>query len=306
MAGNDKRVLCIQSTVVFGCVGNKTATFPLQLHGYDVSTINSVQFSNHTGYGKWKGQILDAEEVADLFEGLRINDLLNFSFVLTGYIGSQTFLQKVGDTIKEMKSKNPSLVYVCDPVMGDNGKLYVSEKLVPVYRSEIVEHADIITPNQFELQLLTQMPVGTEEEALAAMDKLHDRGVGIVVLSSSNLGGNDHLVCLASVRKDGESKKYRLKMPVIDGTFFGTGDLFAASFLVFIDKYKDLKVALEKTVSVVQKVIRQTIEHARGLAGPGNKPNMEQMELRLVQSKADVEHPQVELSAEEIKNQSHH
>ncbi|CAG5132065.1 unnamed protein product, partial [Candidula unifasciata] len=243
MAENDKRVLAIQSTVVFGYVGNKSATFPLQLHGYDVSTINSVQFSNHTGYGKWKGQILDAEEVADLFEGLRINNLLNFSFVLTGYIGSETFLQKVGDTIKEMKSKNPSLIYVCDPVMGDNGHLYVSEKLVPVYRTEIVEQADIITPNQFELQLLTQLPVGTEEEALAAMSKLHDRG------------------CKA--RSMTESRQYRLKMPIIDAIFTGTGDLFAASFLAFIDKHTDLKVALEKTVSVVQKVIRRTIEHAR-------------------------------------------
>jgi pyridoxine kinase len=300
MAGNDKRVLSIQSTVVFGYVGNKSATFPLQLHGYDVSTINSVQFSNHTGYGKWKGQVLNAEDVADLFEGLRINNLLNFSFVLTGYIGSESFLQKVGDTVKEMKTRNPSVTFVCDPVMGDNGKLYVSEKLVPVYRTAIIEQADIITPNQFELELLTQLPVKTEPEAFIAMDKLHDRGVGIVVLSSSSLGGSDVLVCLASIRKDGVSKKYRLKIPAIDAIFVGTGDLFASSFLAFIDKHKDLKIALEKTVSVVQKVINRTIEHARGLAGPGVRPNMEQMELRLVQSKADIENPQVELFAEEL------
>uniref|UniRef100_A0A0B7AL36 Pyridoxal kinase n=3 Tax=Arion vulgaris TaxID=1028688 RepID=A0A0B7AL36_9EUPU len=300
MAGSDKRVLSIQSTVVFGYVGNKSATFPLQLHGYDVSAINSVQFSNHTGYGKWKGQVLDAQDVADLFEGLRINHLLNFSYVLTGYIRSESFLQKVGDAIKEMKSKNSNLIYVCDPVMGDNGALYVNEKLVPVYRTAIVEQADIITPNQFELELLTQLPVRTEQEAFAAINKLHDRGVGIVVLTSSSLLGSDLLLCLASIKKDGVIKQYRLKIPVIGCTFVGTGDLFASCLLVFMDKDKDLKTALEKTVSVLQKVISRTVEHAQGLAGPGVKPNMEQMEIRLVQSKADIENPEVNFFAEEI------
>uniref|UniRef100_A0A0B6Y840 Pyridoxal kinase n=1 Tax=Arion vulgaris TaxID=1028688 RepID=A0A0B6Y840_9EUPU len=300
MAEIDKRVLSIQSTVVFGYVGNKSASFPLQLHGYEVSTINSVQFSNHTGYGKWKGQVLDANEVSDLFEGLRINNLLDFSYVLTGYIGSETFLEKVGETVKEMKLKNPNLIFVCDPVMGDNGKLYVSEKLVPVYRTQIVEQADIITPNQFELEQLTQLPVETEQEAFTAMEKLHDRGVGIVVLTSSNLGGKETLLCLASIKKDGVHKHYRLKIPVIDNIFVGTGDLFAASLLIFMDKHKDLKVALEKTVAVVQNVIKRTIHHAIALAGPDVKPNMEQMELRLVQSKADIEDPKVELHAEEI------
>ncbi|BFZ24984.1 hypothetical protein BsWGS_28023 [Bradybaena similaris] len=296
----DKRVLSIQSTVVFGYVGNKSATFPLQLHGYEVSTINSVQFSNHTGYGKWKGQVLDAQQVTDLFEGLRINNLLDFSYVLTGYIGSETFLEKVGDTVKELKSKNPNLIYVCDPVMGDNGKLYVSEKLVPVYRTQIVEQADIITPNQFELEQLTQLPVTTEDEAFTAMGKLHDRGVGTVVLSSSNLAGQKTLLCLASIKHDKVFKRYRLKIPVIDSIFVGTGDLFASSLLIFMDKHKDLKIALEKTVAVVQTVIKRTFKHARGLAGPRATPNMEQIELRLVQSKADIENPHVELTAEEI------
>ncbi|KAH9503677.1 hypothetical protein Btru_067136 [Bulinus truncatus] len=296
----EKRVLSIQSTVVFGYVGNKSAAFPLQLHGYDVSTINSVQFSNHTGYGKWKGQVLDAQEVSDLLEGLRINDLLNFSHVLTGYIGSESFLKKVGEAVKEMKDKNPSLKYVCDPVMGDNGKLYVSETLVPVYRTEIVEQADVITPNQFELELLTQLPVDTEEQAFNAMNKLHERGVGTVVLSSSNLGDKDIMLCLASIRKDGVSKRYRVKIPVINAIFVGTGDLFAASLLAWLDKENDFKAALEKTVSVVQHVIKKTYQHATALAGPGEKPSTAQMELQLVNCKSDIENPTVLFTAEEI------
>ncbi|KAK3777015.1 hypothetical protein RRG08_008870 [Elysia crispata] len=296
----DKRVLSIQSTVVFGYVGNKSGAFPLQLHGYDVSTINSVQFSNHTGYGKWKGQVLNASEAADLFEGLRINNLLHFNHVLTGYIGSDSFLKKVGEEVGKMKAKNPNLIYLCDPVMGDNGKLYVSETLVPVYQNEIVELADIIVPNQFELGLLTKLPITTETEAFTAMQKLHDRGVSTVVLSSSNIGNNkEQMLCLASYKKGGVSKRYRINIPYMNAIFVGTGDLFAASLLVWLDKDKNLKSALEKTVSVVQKVIKRTYEHAKSLAG-GEVPTMEQMELQLVQSKHDIENPQVTFQAEEI------
>lgn len=298
----EQKVLSIQSSVVYGYVGNKSASFPLQLHGYDVSQVNSVQFSNHTGYGKWKGQVLNAQEAADLFEGLRINGLLHsFSHVLTGYIGSDSFLRKVSETIREMKSKNPSLRYVCDPVMGDHGQLYVSEALVPVYRTDIVELADIITPNQFELEILTQLPVTTEEEAFTAMEKLHNRGVGTVVLSSSSLESEESLLCLASSKDKCGTKKYRLKIAKLDAIFVGTGDLFASSLLTWMDKDNgDLKSALEKTVSVVQKVITRTLKHAQSLAGPGVRPTMGQMELRLIQSKKDIENPQVEIYAEEI------
>ncbi|CAL1547313.1 unnamed protein product [Lymnaea stagnalis] len=308
---SDKRVLSIQSSVVFGYVGNKSATFPLQLHGYDVSTINSVQFSNHTGYGIWKGQVLGAQDVTELFNGLRINNLLNFSHVLTGYIGSESFLKKVGEAVRELKAKNPNLKYVCDPVMGDNGKLYVSETLVPVYRTEIVEQADIITPNQFELELLTQLEIKNEEQAFMAMNELHKRGVSIVVLSSSTLGDKNTLLCLASIRRGhfwwvfffsilGEvSKKYRLKIPLLGAIFVGTGDLFAASLLTWLDKESEFKDALEKTVSVVQHVIRRTYEHAQSKL-KRETPSMAQMELHLVQSKKDIEDPQVLIQAEEL------
>jgi len=302
MSPVEKKVLSIQSSVVYGYVGNKSASFPLQLHGYDVSQLNSVQFSNHTGYGKWKGQVLNAQDAADLFEGLRMNNILySFSHVLTGYIGSDSFLRKVSETVKEMKSKNPNLKYVCDPVMGDNGKLYVSESLVPVYRTEIVELADIITPNQFELEILTQMSVTNEKEAFTAMEKLHDRGVNTVVLSSSTLESENTLLCLASIKKETGNEKYRLRIPKLDAIFVGTGDLFAASLLTWMDKDNgNLKSALEKTISVLQKVINRTLTHAQGLAGQGSRPSMGQMELRLVQSKADIENPCVEIHAEEV------
>ncbi|XP_060065425.1 pyridoxal kinase-like [Ylistrum balloti] len=290
---DDCRVLSIQSSVVSGYVGNKSATFPLQILGFDVSTVNSVQFSNHTGYKVFKGQVLNADDMSCLYEGLKLNKIHHFTHLLTGYIGSKSFLEKVGEIVKDLRKQNPNLTYVCDPVMGDNGKMYVPQELLEVYQKVMIPIADIITPNQFEAELLTEMKIGTESDAWKAMQILHDMGPKTVVISSSDLGSEGTIVALASSIKNGCKEQYRINMPYIPQVFVGTGDLFAACLLAWIQKDKNLKVALEKTVSIVQAVIQRTVGHALSLAGTGNKPTPEQMELRLIQSKADIEDPKI-------------
>ncbi|OWF50214.1 pyridoxal kinase-like isoform X2 [Mizuhopecten yessoensis] len=296
---DDCRVLSIQSSVVSGYVGNKSATFPLQVLGFDVSTVNSVQFSNHTGYKVFKGQVLNAADMDDLYDGLKCNNIHHFTHLLTGYIGSKSFLEKVGEIIQNLRKQNPNLTYVCDPVMGDNGKMYVPTELLEVYKKVILPLADIVTPNQFEAELLTGVEIKTEADAWKAMQILHGMGPKTVVISSSDLGPDDTIVGLASSIKNGSTsmERYRIDMPFIDQTFVGTGDLFAACLLAWIQKDQNLKVALEKTVSIVQAVITRTVTHAHCLAGKGNKPTPEQMELRLVQSKADIEEPKIVFSA---------
>ncbi|KAL3346246.1 hypothetical protein AABB24_024935 [Solanum stoloniferum] len=149
------RVLSIQSHTVQGYVGNKSAVFPLQLLGYDVDPINSVQFSNHTGYPTFKGQVLNGEQLWELIEGLEANGLLYYTHLLTGYIGSVSFLNTVLKVVDKLRSVNPKLKFVCDPVMGDEGKLYVPPELVMVYREKVVPVASMLTPNQFEAEQLT-------------------------------------------------------------------------------------------------------------------------------------------------------
>uniref|UniRef100_M3XJF6 Pyridoxal kinase n=1 Tax=Latimeria chalumnae TaxID=7897 RepID=M3XJF6_LATCH len=164
------RVLSIQSHVVRGYVGNKAATFPLQVLGFEVDTANSVQFSNHTGYAHWKGQVLNADELHELYEGLKLNNVNHYDYVLTGYMRDRSFLKMVVEIVQELKRQNPKLVYVCDPVLGDKwngeGSMYVPEDLLPVYKEIVVPVADIITPNQFEAELLTGRTFYTEKEAL--------------------------------------------------------------------------------------------------------------------------------------------
>ena len=148
-----KRVLNIASHVVHGHVGNCATTFPMQLHGFTVNCVNSVQFSNHTGYKNgFKGQVCSGDDVVALIDGLDQNGLLEgYSHMLTGYIGSATFLDAIDGIVDRVKAKNPNLKYVCDPVLGDVengvGKLYVPEELINLFRTKIIPKSFMITPN---------------------------------------------------------------------------------------------------------------------------------------------------------------
>lgn len=321
----DYRVLSIQSHVVSGYVGNKSACFPLQTLGFEVDFINSVQFTNHTGYPVCRGQVLNAEELQDLYEGLRLNRLTKYTHILTGYVGSDSFLNKVADIVQELKQENPSLMYVCDPVMGDNGKLYVPQSLVNIYRDRLVGMADVVTPNQFELELLSEKQITTESTVLEAMDVLHSKGIPIVVLSSYRPSETSKEIYLyGSSKKGGQRSAVKIEITTINAQFTGTGDLLAACILAWITRTNNLKEALEKAVATVQGVLQKTFKHAsekekerEGEAAANSVPASEAeggaqpaappappaaalLELRLVQSKEHIENPHSDVRAIKI------
>ncbi|KAK2143433.1 hypothetical protein LSH36_842g00027 [Paralvinella palmiformis] len=282
MGDTECRVLSIQSHVVSGYVGNKSAAFPLQVLGFEVDTINSVQFSNHTGYQEWKGHILNAEVLGDLYSGLKANDLCHYTHLLTGYIGCASFLNKVKEMVIDLKKLNPGLIYVCDPVMGDDGKL-----------KQIIPYADIVTPNQFEAELLTGIKITNLETAKQAMNKLHEMGAKIVVISSTSLGSDDLLVCVGSSVNNGSRTSLQIDMPKLPAHFTGTGDLFTALLLAWLHYHSDnIKLACEKTVSTMQCVLKRTLAKAKEKAGL-MKPTPAQIELQLIQSKRDIEAPEI-------------
>ncbi|CAB3261503.1 unnamed protein product [Arctia plantaginis] len=290
------RVLSIQSHVVHGYVGNKSAVFPLQVLGFEVDFINTVQFSTHTGYKHIKGNVLQNEEMDALIEGLTINEVDYYTHFLTGYSRSPDSLKKIAEIIKKLRQKNPNLVYVCDPVMGDNGKMYVPEDILPVYRDIVVPLADILTPNQFEAELITGIQVKDIDGAFKAILALHDKGVKTVVLSSTDLGDERSMIGLAS----SGGLCYKIQIPKLDATFTGTGDLFAALFLAWSHKTNnDLKLTLERTISTLQHIVQDTYQSARDIQQTGKIP-CALIELRLVQNKAAIEDPQVNISAVQV------
>ncbi|XP_056638625.1 uncharacterized protein LOC130446402 [Diorhabda sublineata] len=290
MSQETARVLSIQSHVVSGYVGNKSAVFPMQLLGIEVDFINSVQFSNHTGYKMFKGQILTENDLSDLIDGLNANDLDVYTHLLTGYIGSKSFLHQILNVVENLRKKNPNLIYVCDPVMGDNGRLYVPKELVPIYRDSVVKLANIITPNLFELQLLTDVKINNKQDIWEAVTILHSKGVETVVISSVEIPELPGFLCVfASRNTGGKDERYCMEIKKIPMSFTGSGDLFAALILSWMHKSNnDLKESLENTIASLHAILERTFESCKGL-----ERNARNKELKLLQSKLDIEQPKI-------------
>ncbi|KAF8030634.1 hypothetical protein BT93_E2925 [Corymbia citriodora subsp. variegata] len=290
------RVLSIQSHTVQGYVGNKSAVFPLQLLGYDVDPINSVQFSNHTGYPTFKGQVLNGQQLWELIEGLEANDLLYYTHLLTGYIGSVSFLNTVLQVVNKLRSVNPKLTYVCDPVMGDEGKLYIPQELVTVYRERVVPVASMLTPNQFEAELLTGYRIVSERDGREACNKLHDAGPSKVVITSISINGNLLLIGSHQKEKGQVPDQFKILIPKIPAYFTGTGDLMTALLLGWSNKHPDnLDKAAELAVSSLQAVLQRTVNDYRSAKF---NPQSSSLEIRLIQSQDDIRNPQVDFKAE--------
>ena len=306
------RVLSIQSHVVHGYVGNKVATFAIQSLGIDVDPILSVHFSNHTGYQhRPTGQVLQGEELTKLKQGLETNGILDnvaYSHLLTGYIGSLSFLEAVLDVLSSLRSRNPDLIYVCDPVLGDHGNLYVPEALVECYKTKVISHASVLTPNQFECELLSGVSIKTRADAIAATNVLHKCGITTVIITSLEYAENQHkshsstsatcctvLTVFAShVVRPEEAREedggnlhewYELSMPKREGTFTGTGDLSAALLLAWLHRYPgNISQAIEKTMGTLHAVLERTINEGVGIGGAPP-------EIKLIQSHNDIVHP---------------
>ncbi|KAL2133913.1 hypothetical protein VTI74DRAFT_1387 [Chaetomium olivicolor] len=237
----ETRVLAVASHVVSGYVGNKIAVFSMQSLGCDVAALNTVQFSNHTGYRQWTGSRVSAQEITELYQGLKQSYLDDFDMMLSGYVPGAPALEAVGQIAQELKrkakSKPGSFFWVLDPVMGDNGNLYVAPDVVPVYKS-LVHHADLVLPNQFEAELLSEVQITDMSSIGRAIQVMHERyGIPHIVITSVSLPHPDHPVSSLSVvgstmTSDRRARAFKIVFPAIDCYFSGTGDMFAALMVV--------------------------------------------------------------------------
>ncbi|EON96907.1 putative pyridoxal kinase protein [Phaeoacremonium minimum UCRPA7] len=213
----------------------------MQSLGCDVAALNTVQFSNHTGYKQWKGTRVSAQEITDLFEGLKMSYLDNFDMMLSGYIPGAPAVYAVGKIAEELKTKAKSqpgsFFWVLDPVMGDNGNLYVAQDVVPAYKS-LIQHADLILPNQFEAELLSDVKITDMDSLAQAVQVLHERyQIPHIVITSVSLEHPDHpqsslSVVGSTMTSDRKARSFKIVFPAIDAYFSGTGDMFAALMVV--------------------------------------------------------------------------
>lgn len=254
------RFLSLQSHVAYGYVGNRAATFPLQRLGHEVWAVNTVEFSNHTGYGAWRGRTAPAEQVADIVQGIEALGLLpRCDALLTGYVGDAALADVVLDTARRVRAANPKAIWCCDPVLGDTDTgIYVKPGIDIFFRERAIPAADLITPNHFELEHLTGRKVATLADALEAVRSLLTGRPRLALVTSLHRADApaDQIEMLAVSR----DAAWRIATPLIGFDIMpnGTGDAVAALFSAHWLTSGDVADALGRAASSIFAVLETT------------------------------------------------
>lgn len=253
-------ILSIQSHVAYGHVGNAAAAFPLQRLGIEVWPVHTVQFSNHTGYGSWKGSVFDGTMIREVIAGMAERGALRLcDGVLSGYMGSADIGEAILDTVLKVRRANPAMRYCCDPVIGDVGRgVFVRPGIPEFMRERALPAADVITPNQFELDLLTGRESETIPDALAAIDALHARGPSAILVTSLHTDDTpaDSIDMVAS---DGKHR-FLVRTPKLPISVNGAGDAIAALFFAHYLQSQSVAQALSRAASSVFGILERTAE----------------------------------------------
>lgn len=254
------QLLSVQSSVAYGHVGNNAAVLPLQLLGVEVWPVNTVQFSNHTGYGTWRGIVLPLEAISEILRGIEERGVFpQCAGVLSGYLGDASLGEAILETLAQIRRHNPHAAYCCDPVMGDVGRGFFVRPGIPEFmRDRAVPAATITTPNQFELEFLTGVQVTTLSSALEAVQALRPRGPGTVLVTSlrhaDTPGGKIEMLAA------GPGEAYLISTPLLPLEVNGAGDATAALFFAHHLLTGSIKHALEAAANSIFAVLEETVE----------------------------------------------
>ncbi|GAB5993457.1 pyridoxal kinase PdxY [Aeromonas enteropelogenes] len=256
-----KRVISIQSHVVFGCAGNSAAVFPMRRLGVEVWPINTVQFSNHTQYSQgWQGMVMPAGHIGQLMAGLTdIGVLGQCDALLSGYLGSAAQGEEILAAVARLKACNPRALYFCDPVMGHPDKgCIVAPGVAEFFKERALACADMLAPNLLELERLTGREIHNVPEAVAACQLLRARGARLVLVKHLGRAGFGHdrfemlLVC--------DEGAFHISRPLYPFARqpIGVGDLLSATMLANLLAGYEPVVAFERTNASVDAVLAQT------------------------------------------------
>ena len=282
------KILSIQSAVAYGHVGNSAAVFPLQRIGVEVLPVYTVNFSNHTGYGAWRGPLISPADVADVIAGIEDRGVFpEIDAVLSGYQGSEGIGDVIVDAVARVKAANPSAIYACDPVMGNaKSGCFVAPAIPVLLREKVVPAADLITPNQFELGFLTGTEPDSIESTLESVDAARAMGPRTVLVTSVERPDRDpETIEMLAVDDSGA---WIVQTPLLPMKANGSGDVTAALFTAHYRATGDAADALARTVSSVFDLLEKT--HVSG-----------QRELQLVESQEAYAHPRLQFAVRQVR-----
>ncbi|HEY9308117.1 MAG TPA: pyridoxal kinase PdxY [Microbacterium sp.] len=282
------KILSIQSAVAYGHVGNSAAVFPLQRIGVEVMPVYTVNFSNHTGYGAWRGPMISPDDVRDVILGIEERGVFpQIDVVLSGYQGGEGIADVILDTVVRVREANPAAVYACDPVMGNaKSGCFVAPAIPVLLRERVVPAADIITPNQFELGFLTGTEPADLESTLASADLARAMGPSTVLVTSVERPDRpEGTIEMLAVTDDGA---WIVQTPHIPMKANGSGDVTAALFTAHLRRTGDAADALARTTSSVYDLLERT--HASG-----------ERELQLIEAQEAYAHPRLQFEVTKVR-----
>jgi pyridoxine kinase len=220
-----------------------------------------VQFSSHTGYGDAQGRVFDAALIHEVVCGIEARGVLGVcDGVLSGYMGDADIGGAILDCVATVKRANPSAHYACYPVIGDVEKGVFVRKGVPEFiKNQALPLADIVMPNQFELDYLSGRGSTTVAAARDAVTAIHDLGPRVVLVTSLHTDEtpDGELDMLAS----DETGLFRLRTPKLDVAASGAGDVIAALFFAQYLREESIGVALANAGSAIFGVLAKTAEN---------------------------------------------
>lgn len=251
-------VISIQSQVVYGHVGNSAAVLPMQARGLNVAAVPTTLLSNHPGYETMRGRVLEPELVSDLLRGVEERGLISTSrYIVSGYLGSRANGEVVADFVKRARKINPEIIYICDPVMGDTGLgVFVADPVVDCIINELVPLADLLTPNQFEVGLIT----GSDA---SSFDILQEKARQIQVFNNARVIATGCVFpdtpygSLENVVFEG-GEVTRLTSPRVPIVPVGTGDLFTGTLTANLAHGCTLTEAARNAATTVLNVVSRT------------------------------------------------
>ncbi|MBS1699066.1 MAG: pyridoxal kinase PdxY [Actinobacteria bacterium] len=282
------KVLSIQSAVAYGHVGNSAAVFPLQRMGVEVLPVYTVNFSNHTGYGAWRGPMIAPDDVREVITGIEERGVLGeIDAVLSGYQGGEGIGDVIIDAVARVKAANPKALYACDPVMGNaKSGCFVAPAIPVLLRDRVVPVADIITPNQFELGFLTGTEPDTLDSTLASVDAARAMGPSTVLVTSvERPDRTEGTIEMLAVDDKGA---WLVATPHLPMKANGSGDVTAALFTAHYAETGDAKLALERTVSSVYELLKLTLESG-------------ERELQLIPAQHFYANPPLQFTARQVR-----
>lgn len=282
------KILSIQSAVAYGHVGNSAAVFPLQRIGVEVLPVYTVNFSNHTGYGAWRGPLISPDDVREVILGIEERGVFpQIDVILSGYQGGEGVADVILETVARVKAANPAAIYSCDPVMGNaKSGCFVAPAIPVLLRDRVVPAADIITPNQFELGFLTDTQPDTLESTLASVDLVRATGPQTVLVTSvERPDREDDSIEMLAVDDSGA---WIVQTPYIPMKANGSGDVTAALFTAHYRRTGDLAESLARTTSSVFDLLTRT--HESG-----------ERELQLIESQEAYAHPRMQFTARQVR-----